>query len=231
MIITGNVPGAAAESSTQLNEFSAKKHIEQNGGSLDGLRGGDRSGAPSVRSKTSVAQRNSGVPTDAFKLQAPMFGAEPNGPDGSTRFSIWGGWDYRDDYVNGSDPDDFATVQLKMPACYKIVETTTLTYRYNGTETDAGYLKEGGLESNAPIVGLRNLASDFMLSADNGVAGVVIEQPAKCKGEVGATFSYEHNQDGGNVAGISASWGAFTINYTGSTLTLQKSTNPVYFKV
>lgn len=133
--------------------------------------------------------------------------------------------------MNGSDPDDFATIRLDLPDCYKIIESGVLTYRYDGAQTDVGYLKDGGVGSGAPIFGLRNVASNFTLSADNGLGFVVLEKTSNCSGEVGAMFSYEHNQDGGAVTGVSASWGGFTVNYQGSPLTLQKSTNPVYFEI
>lgn len=169
------------------------------------------------------------VPTDAFEVSGYWV-------PGATNAVFVGQWDFRDDFVNGSDPDDFASVMLELPSCAPIISTTYNSYYYDGERTtDATmYLKDGGLSTKSPITGLKDRASGFKLNVDHGHMTTTVNR-ALCgpswTGQLGGQFAYEHNQDGGSAASVSASWAGLSIGYSGTPSTRQQSTQPVYLTV
>ncbi len=138
-----------------------------------------------------------------------------------------GTWEFDPKYVNGSAPDDFAAMQLKLAPGQRIRNTTWATWDGLDKLTDVGYLKDSGVTTGAPIVGLRDgMTKDgFSLNVRKGVVDTVVEGGS---GQVGAAFAYEHNQDGGAVMSVSAAWGAFGVTYTGNESHMRKSMQPVY---
>lgn len=167
------------------------------------------------------------VPVDAFTVTVafiPVYGPPPT-------YKVRGTSNFRDNYVNGSAPDDYGSVGLKLPSCYDIVSTTAVSYNYRNQVTyGVTYLQEGGLGSNAPIVGVRDRTSGFVMNADHMVMDVVAKAyGASCgPARIGAQFRYEHNQDGGSVLSVSAGFGFLSVSYGGGGSHLQKSTNPIY---
>lgn len=170
------------------------------------------------------------VPNDAFTVSGywlPITIANVN-----TNVFI-ANWDFRDDYVNGSAPDDFASVGLQIPDCARIISTTYNSYYYDGTRTtdQTMYLKDGGLQSKAPITGLHDKASGFKLSVDHGHMTTSVNRTlcgSGFKGTFGGQFFYEHNQDGGSATSVSASFFGLSVGYSQSQDPLQKSTQPIY---
>ncbi|MBI1759151.1 MAG: hypothetical protein HYR62_07995 [Actinobacteria bacterium] len=165
------------------------------------------------------------VPLDAYTVAIswlPLYGPPP-------QVKAHGVWDFRDNYVNGSAPDDFANVEI-LRGCSQIISTTTLTFDYTGRQTsNAAYLQDGGLISGAPISGVRDRVSGFVMSTDHGTMDVVVQNGAGCgTHSIVAAFKYEHNQDGGSVLGVSAGWGSLSVSYSSVGGRLQKGTNPIY---
>lgn len=179
-----------------------------------------------LRSQSTRAVSPLSVPVDAFTVGfswVPLIG-DPNKDPG---FYAHGIWNFDDAYVNGSAPDDMAGIQLNMnSACHSIVSTYSQANYYDGTYAgaDATYLKESGVSSFAPVVGLRDQATNFMLNVDHGTVDTLVDFSCGPNTIQGA-FTYEHNQDGGSVIGVSAGWGAFNVSYSGNPSTLQKSSS------
>lgn len=167
------------------------------------------------------------VPVDAFTVTVafiPVYGPPPT-------YRARGTSNFRDNVVNGSAPDDFATVAMRAPACYEILGTTAISYNYRNQITyGVTYLQNGGLANNAPVVGVRDRVSGFVMNADKVVMDVTIRAYGGSCGaaRIGAQFIYEHNQDGGSVLGVSAGWGFLSVSYGGSPSVLERSTNPIY---
>jgi hypothetical protein len=164
------------------------------------------------------------VPVNAFSV-AFMFQVVP-----STTEYTWGAygtWNFRDDYVNGSAPDDIAANRLTTE-CMRIGTTEVFTYDYTGAQTHQGYLLDAGLNTNSPIVGVRDTVSGFVMGADHGTVYTPVWVgcgPAVIQGQ----FTYEHNQDGGAVASVSAGFGGFGVSYSGGSIALQQSSGVVDF--
>ncbi|WP_147305975.1 hypothetical protein [Subtercola boreus] len=181
------------------------------------------SNAP-LQSKSLSAKR--AVPVDAFSV-AFTFIPRPN--TGSVQFAAYGTWNFRDDYVNGSAPDDFASNRLSIDSsCVSINNTLSKTYTYDNVVTQASYLYDSGLGvTNAPIVGLRDAASGFKLNVDHGYVMTQMNQFPCGPTTVRGAFTYEHNQDGGSVIGVTASFAGFGVSYNGNPTTLKKSSGIV----
>lgn len=135
--------------------------------------------------------------------------------------------------MNGSAPDDFASIGLQIPDCAQIISTTYNSYYYDGGRTtdQTMYLKDGGIQTKAPITGLHDKASGFKLNVDHGHMTTTVNR-SLCgngfKGTLGGQFFYEHNQDGGSVASVSASFLGLSVGYSNGEGALQKSTQPIY---
>lgn len=174
-----------------------------------------------VQSKRMIGIAN--VPQDAFTVS---FAWIPRpAPSAFVQRAAYGTWNIRDDYVNYSEPDDVAALRIAADSCYSLGDTTTVkTYTYQGVETSSGYLRDAGLGTNSPIGGIDDRVSGFIGNADNGY---MLHEPRISCGpsEIRGMFTYEHNQDGGAIASVSASFGAFSISYSGATSALQKSSN------
>ncbi|NLU82153.1 hypothetical protein [Rhodococcus sp. HNM0569] len=168
----------------------------------------------------------SAVPIDAFGVVGYWL------PTAGRAATYMGTWDFRDDYVNGSEPDDFASIMFDWSSsCLAMTSTTYNSYYYDGTRTTDStmYLKDGGI-SGAPITGLRDAVDGFQLNVDHGHMSATVTRKLGCDAQpFGAQFAYEHNQDGGSVLSVSASFlGGLSISYGGAPSTLQKSNSPTY---
>lgn len=164
------------------------------------------------------------VPVDAFNVSVqfiPVIGPP-------RVIKARGNWDFRDNYVNGSNPDDMSSVSVKLQGCMRIVNTTTLTYDYQGNQTaNAAYLKDSGLSSGAPISGIRDRVSGFVTNFDHGFTEVLVQNDCAV-GQIGAAYAFEHNQDSNAGLSASAGWGFLSISYTNTTPALQKGAGPIY---
>lgn len=159
------------------------------------------------------------VPIDAFDVAATFV------PIGTHTWVAHGTWNFRDNYVGTGDPDNIAALHVSKQ-CIELGEIRHGSFRYDGTKTNASYLRDAGLSTNTPVVGVRDRTFNHMSNSDNGFV------QADLIGRCGPTdwktqFTYEHNQGGGDVLGVSAGWGFLNVSYGGSPMTLQKSTQVV----
>ncbi|MGL4340791.1 MAG: hypothetical protein ACRCSP_10280 [Rhodoglobus sp.] len=168
--------------------------------------------------KTTISAQ---IPIDAFTVSFSWISRPLTGK--YFPYAAYGTWNFRDDYVNGSDPDDIASNRLELNGCTKIMGTYGRSYLYDGTKVSGnGYLYDAGLGTNAAVYGFDDAASGFKLTVDHGYVLTDVGQtcgPITNRG----MFTYEHNQDGGAVTGVSASFLGFSVSYTGGPVKLQKS--------
>lgn len=166
------------------------------------------------------------VPPDAFSVSVLVYGAFT----GYNKI-IQGMWDFRDDYVNGSDPDDLAAIEVNLEGCYQIASTSMAVADYQGnTHNSLIYLQNGGVSNGSAIWGMNDSVSGFMLYTDHGtVTATYSPINVGCQyHQIGGQFVFEHNQDGGGSWSASVGWGFLTISYGNGGSTLRKGTNAVY---
>lgn len=182
----------------------------------------------SVRSSSAANGfvRAGSVPLDAYTVG--FFWAPTSGKVGFAT----GTWDFRDNYVNGSAPDDIATIGVQLSPCLSVGSTTIISRDYTKKSYPGSvYIRDVGL-NGSPVAGIRDQTSGFVMNSDNGVMTTQVLNGGSC----GATptrgqFIYEKNQDGGSLLGLSAGFGFLSISYSGSPRTLQKSAGPVGFTI
>jgi len=167
-----------------------------------------------------------GVPLDAFSVAFSWL------PTTSKSKKVGHGvWDFRDNYVNGSAPDDFSSVSTSK-GCSRIGTTTNLTYNYKGQQTaNSAYLYSAGV-SGSPISGVRDSTSGFAMLTDHGFTNVNVQNYSGC-GEhtIGGEYRYEHNQDGGSVLSVSAGFGILSVSYNSVGSRLQRAAGPSYVSI
>jgi hypothetical protein len=170
-----------------------------------------------------------GVPNDAFNVAVAVY--QSFSPAGGR--VVEGQWDFRNDYVNGSNPDDVATISTNgAGGCQRVYSITRRAWDWDNVDySGRTYTKDGGVSTNSPLIGVADATSGFRLLTDHGKISVTYA-PANsgCSNkEIGAEFIYEHNQDGGGGWSATVGWGFLSVQYSGSGVSaLQKSTSPVY---
>ncbi|MGC1211098.1 MAG: hypothetical protein WA890_07545 [Micromonospora sp.] len=173
-----------------------------------------------------AAAARSGVPTNAFTVSVSIYG-EFLGHNKN----IVGQWNFRDNYVNGSDPDDVAGIEVNLNGCWKIVGTSAQVADYQGkTHNSLVWLENGGVSNGSPAWGINDSVSGFKMLTDNGqVVGKFAPLGSGCyKKQIGGQFVYEHNQDGSGGVSVSIAWGAFSVSYSNPGSKMRKSTNPLW---
>jgi hypothetical protein len=171
--------------------------------------------------------RESAPPVDAFTVG--FFWAPTTGGVGFAT----GTWDFRDNYVNGSAPDNIGTIGVQLNDCLQIGRTTITARYYDGRPAgpNVAYVRDAGL-NGSPVVGVRDQTSAFQQNADNGAVTTTVEKKKGCgPTSTRGQFIYEHNQDGGSILNISVGFGLLSISYSGGTTSLQKSAGPVGFTI
>ncbi|MDI6628043.1 MAG: hypothetical protein QME72_10020 [Rhodococcus sp. (in: high G+C Gram-positive bacteria)] len=166
------------------------------------------------------------VPVDAFSVGGYWL------PSAGRVATYMGTWDFRDDYVNGSAPDDYASVMVDFSSgCFNMASVTYNSFTYDNENTSAAmYTKDGGV-GGSPIVGLRDQPSGFKLNVDHGLVQATVARNFGCSSatSAGAQFSYEHNQDGESALTVGASFsGGLSVGYDAPETALQKGTPATY---
>lgn len=135
----------------------------------------------------------------------------------------------RDNYGNGSAPDDVATIGVQLNECLQIGQTTVIARDHGGHPAgpNTRYVRDAGINGSA-VVGIRDQVSGFVQNANNGIVTTTVEKKPGCgPTPTRGQFIYDHNQDGGSVLNVSAGFGFLSVSYNGSTAALQKSAGPV----
>lgn len=170
------------------------------------------------------------TPTDAFNLTGPYanWWGPGCGAGCSNAWRIEGDWNYRDNYVNGSDPDNVSSV-AGSGVCFRAGDTFFGVYDYKGgNHTSLAYLYDAELNGSS-VVRINDSVSGFMLYSDNGWHATWFVKASGCyNNNFYAKYLYEHNQAGGSITGIDFSWPSLTVHYSTSVDRLQKSTGQIY---
>ncbi|WP_139179325.1 hypothetical protein [Curtobacterium sp. MCBA15_005] len=182
----------------------------------------DAADAASVR-RGQEATTLSSLPTDVFKVWVvkvnTLYGWE-----------FGGHWKFANYFAGQTDPDDVATLEFDINKCAKLQNLDMATYDTSGKSTKLGSLRDANLGANAPIWNVEDKEKGFGNQADSGAALAWLNADSCPKNhyEGRAAFSY-HAVENGAVGNVSASWGNFSVSTSGSTLELQKSTQPFDF--
>ena len=92
-----------------------------------------------------------------------------------------------------------------------------------------GFLSDANVGAKAPIWKVNDFMSGFVMQAKNITASVVLKKSG-CSGSqsVQSAWRYEANQSG-TLSSISAGFGILSVSYSGSTLSVQKSSSVMNF--
>ncbi|WP_433528358.1 hypothetical protein ACQPYA_18585 [Micromonospora sp. CA-263727] len=166
------------------------------------------------------------VPVNAFTITTVAYNFVYTGGNSD---NIEAHWNFRDDYVNGSAPDDAVGIALESYnfGCYSTINTWKESYTWNNshqTSDDAIWLES--LTPTAAVWRIRDRVSGFQLNVDHGFTAISLrrynaeENPPSCGSDrsqrIDASSYFEHNQDGNGSWSASIGWGLFQLNYTGS---------------
>ncbi len=155
------------------------------------------------------------VPTDAFEVSSVWTGAA--GGIGYEKYTIYiGAWNFRDDFVNGSAPDDVSAVGIDFPSCFYLdSDGVELADYQNVDHSDLAWLSSQ--TANQSVWGVRDSTTGFKNLADHGTHTVNLKNPdGTCDPyKVKASYTYEHNQDGAGGWSASVNLGIFSISYSG----------------
>ncbi|MEU1812770.1 hypothetical protein [Micromonospora aurantiaca (nom. illeg.)] len=179
-----------------------------------------------AEAKPTPGARTFAVPTDAFSVAITL------NYDLYLNRVVTGSWNFRDNYVNGSDPDDVATIQSNLGGgCFRTGALVRKAADYTGADyTGQTYIDDGGV-GGSPIFGIRDRTSGFKLLTDNGYFKATYNKTGASgcgSTKLGAQFQYEHNQDGSGGFSASAGWGFFNISYANGGSKLRKGTSATY---
>lgn len=175
--------------------------------------------SPAVAQRITDRRRILRIPLNAFTVAGIVGQVVRTG-----EYYVIGTWNFRDNYVNGSSPDDMAELSVTS-RCWHVDRTHTEAYDYaRHPHRDLVYRSRSDAAGNI-VIGVRDRTSGFVLATDNGSVRDYLDSDGRCFArDFSAAFNYEHNQDGGSISGISFSFGILSISYSGSVSRLQKST-------
>lgn len=116
-----------------------------------------------------------------------------------------GNWNFRDNYVNGSDPGDASGIAADVPDCWVPDGEWISAFDYQGNRYGGALIRQNA-PLTASVYDVDDATSGFKLLTDNGSHTLSFKRHSTgCAGQpLQARYYYEHNQDGGAV-GASAS--------------------------
>lgn len=177
------------------------------------------------------AQSTKDVPTDAFQVSGAWYHVQDQYGEW---WSASGQWNFRDDYVNGSAPDDASGVAIDEvdKKCWENDGDLLHAADYQNNFYDKMWRHSASTSTN--VWNIRDAVSGFVMKADHGTHMVHLRRVGyKCENDdkMAASYHYEHNQDGDGGWGVSITIGVMSLSYNGSAgTTMQKSTNVFYNK-
>lgn len=163
------------------------------------------------------------VPANAFNVTGSWYHIQD-------QYGEWwnatGTWNFRDDYVNGSDPGDASGIAASVPDCWVNDGEWIDAYDYQGNHYGGAMIRQNaGLTSS--VYDVDDATSGFKLLTDNGSHTVSFKRYSSgCAGQpLQARYYFEHNQDGGGGWSFGISLAGFSLNYSsGAPPRLQKAT-------
>lgn len=156
------------------------------------------------------------VPVDAFTVTTAWYRSVMS--DGTFNYTFIGYWNFRDNYVNGSAPDDVSAVAVgSVPTCWKHKGDKVKMADYKGKDTSSSaYRYQVDLDSS--IWQVRDRVSGFVMNSDHGQHELTFSSPkTECdRSKVHGKYYYEKNQDGNGGWSASVSIKVLTVSYSGS---------------
>ncbi|OEU90493.1 hypothetical protein DB35_04665 [Streptomyces abyssalis] len=169
------------------------------------------------------------VPSDAFQVSGSWYHTQD-------QYGEWwtasGHWNFRDDFVNGSAPDDASGIALDEvdKKCWENDGDNLLAADWQNEPYDQMWRHSSSPTSN--IWNIRDRVQGFAMKADHGTHLLHLRRVGyNCDNndKMAASYHYEHNQDGSGGWGASISIGVMTLSYNGSGGdTMQKSPKVFY---
>ncbi|MDX3385875.1 hypothetical protein PV682_31110 [Streptomyces niveiscabiei] len=169
------------------------------------------------------------IPTDAFQVSGSWYHTQD-------QYGEWwtasGQWNFRDDYVNGSDPDDASGLAVDDVdfKCWQNDGSNLLAADWQNNPYDQMWRHTATKTEN--VWNIDDATQGFAMKADHGShllhfkrIGYGCDDSQKFS----ASYHYEHNQDGNGGWGVSITVLGMSLSYTGSGGdTMQKSTDIYY---
>lgn len=156
------------------------------------------------------------VPVDAFRVSSSWYHVQAQ--DGEW-WTFNGRWNFRDNYVNGSAPDDASGIATSsMPSkCWRQSGDRVYAANYRGNSTSSAAYRRSATYSKS-VWGLRDRVSGFVLNVDHGTHSISYRRVGYgCSLKYArGRYYYEHNQDGGGGWGFSITIAAFSLSYSGN---------------
>ncbi|MEU7590755.1 hypothetical protein AB0A95_31250 [Micromonospora sp. NPDC049230] len=140
-------------------------------------------------------------------------------------------WNFRDNFVNGSAPDDAIGIALDAYDfnCYSAVRTWKESYTWDGSrQTSQDYIYQENLTTSNAVWRVRDRVSGFQLLVDHGFVALVLDHPngrscANPNQRIVGSGWYEHNQDGGGTWTAGISFFGMSLEYSSEADKLQKA--------
>jgi hypothetical protein len=163
------------------------------------------------------------VPADSFDVAGSWYHVQDQSGEW---WNATGTWNFRDDYVNGSDPGDASGISAKVPDCWVNDGEWINAWDYQGHRFN-GALTRQNADLTSSVYDVDDQASGFVLLTDHGSHTLSFKRHKPgCDGDpLQARYYFEHNQDGGGSWGFSISFAGFGLSYNqGTPPRLQKAT-------
>ena len=139
---------------------------------------------------------------------------------GTTKTQVDGKWNWKDDFVGQGDPYDIAALQFSS-GCGTMGSYAASTYKWDGTLTSQATLRDAGVATHVPLWNIDAYPVGFVNLADHGTVRVRYDRSG-C-GTVQTAFAYNGNK-AASLTSVSVGWGLLSVNLSGSSWELQKST-------
>ena len=182
----------------------------------------------SVRDRENDGQRSGqagvlDVPADSFNVTGSWYHVQDQYGEW---WSAMGLWDFRDDYINGSDPGDASGIAASVPDCWVNDGEYIAAFDYENNLYEGALIRQNaGLSSS--VYDVDDMTSGFKMLTDHGLHVLSFKRYSSgCATEpMQARYYYEHNQDGSGSWSFSINLAIFALSYSaGEPATLQKAT-------
>lgn len=158
-------------------------------------------------------------------LPPDIFAASISRSSISSGMWVGGHTTFRSDWAGQAAPYDVGSLQFSAPSCVTLNSHAIAT----SPRSSLGFLSDANVGAKSPIWKVNDYMSGFVMQAKNITASVVLKKSG-CSGSqsISSAWRYEANQSG-SLSSISAGFGFLSISYSGSTLSVQKSSSVMNF--
>lgn len=169
-----------------------------------------------------------GVPVNAFSVSTAWYRTPLS--NGTVNYSFVGYWNFRDNYVNGSAPDDVSALVVEnLPSCWRYRTDIVYMHSFNGGNYSSDAYRYD-VTPTSSIWRVRDRARNFALTSDHGSHYLVYNRytSRECsKRNVYGKFYYEKNQDGGGSWSASVNIKYLSVSYSGNPGSVLRKASPL----